>query len=71
MSYCIHRYTIPCTMKQSKSDICTLTTFTAQNHVLKIALIGIAVLLIVILGRERILDQLDWTTSCWASEVFP
>ena len=51
-SYCIHRYTIPCTMNQSKSDICTLTTFTAQNHVLKVALICIAAL-VNIYSRKR------------------
>ena len=42
MSYCIHRYTVPCTMNQSKSNICTLATFTVRNHVLNIATIGIA-----------------------------
>ena len=44
MSYCIHRYTVPCTMNQSKSNICTLATFTVRNHVLNIATIGIATL---------------------------
>ena len=39
-------------MNQSKSDICTLTTFTAQNHVLKIALICIAAL-VNIYSRKR------------------
>ena len=29
-------------MKQSKSNICTLATFTVRNHVLNIATIGIA-----------------------------
>ena len=46
MSYCIHWYVVPCTMKQSKSDICTLASFTAWNHVLNIALICIADLLL-------------------------
>ena len=39
-------------MNQSKSDICTLTTFTAQNHVLKVALICIAAL-VNIYSRKR------------------
>ena len=57
MSYCIHRYTVPCKMNQSKSNICTLATFTVRNHVLNIATIGIALGLAI--GEGVILRGLE------------